>query len=185
MEYFNLSSKNAPVNRSSKLVCLWSSSDAKPPSGEENIELNHYFQRVVSTLTPILKRKKAQVKLHCPNVHVTSYPGYHAQVLTNLITNSVQHGFDIANENRIEITVEQVQENTFKVTYRDNGKGIPTNMTHKVVEPFYTTDRISGSTGLGLSICHNLATNALNGSFAVHTSEQGTHIVYTFSAIHL
>lgn len=149
---------------------------------EEQISLSSYFQRVVSTLNPILKRKNVQITLTGGECVVSTYPGYHAQILTNLVSNSVQHGFVDEVTNTIDICICELANDTFQVEYKDNGTGIPAELIHKVVEPFFTTKRVEGATGLGLSICHNLATNALHGSFNVYESEQGAHITYTFSS---
>lgn len=151
---------------------------------EESIVIEHYYQRVISTLTPILKQKNATINFTgCEGAAVT-YPGYHAQILTNLVTNSVEHGFSENSEkNIITIDIEKVSHEEFKVTYKDSGRGISEENISRVVEPFYTTARGSGSTGLGLSICHNLSTKPLKGSFTLHKCNTGTHIEFTFKTL--
>ncbi|MFD2167036.1 ATP-binding protein [Thalassotalea euphylliae] len=149
------------------------------------IALHPYYRRVISTLTPLLKQKNVNVAIESCDEIVNTYPGYHAQILTGLVNNSVQHGFMQSEGNTINITISKIDQTTFKVVYKDNGIGISPDSVSKVIEPFYTTNRASGSKGLGLAICHNLATNALHGSFLVKPSKQGAHIEYCFSPIDL
>lgn len=152
---------------------------------QENIVIEHYYSRVISTLTPILKRKNVKLTLKCCEDLALTYPGYHAQILTNLVSNSVQHGFSNTNNenNAITIQVTKLSNIEFKVVYKDNGVGISDEIVHKVIEPFFTTARCDGSTGLGLSICHNLATNPLQGSFIIHKCLAGSLIEYTFKSL--
>ena len=48
--------------------------------------------------------------------------------------------------------------------YSDNGVGIPEDQLSKIFNPFYTTKRGSGGSGLGLSIVYNIVTQTLGGS---------------------
>ena len=54
--------------------------------------------------------------------------------------------------------MEQVE-----ITFSDDGSGIPEDVQPHVFDPFFTTRRAQGSTGLGLYIVHNLVTQQLGG----------------------
>jgi len=50
-----------------------------------------------------------------------------------------------------------LNENPYlRITFRDQGTGIPSGMTAKVVEPFFSTKPEDEGTGLGLSISHGI-----------------------------
>jgi two-component system, NtrC family, sensor kinase len=77
------------------------------------------------------------------------------QVVINLLRNACQ-----ALEHRdqtISLRAERIDENRIAIRVTDTGQGIaPTDMPH-VFEPFFTTRRESGNTGLGLSVAFGIA----------------------------
>lgn len=151
----------------------------------ENIALSAYYQRLITTLTPLFKRKKVQVNFAgCDKDVLNTYPGCHAQLITNLVTNSIQHGFDDqGNDNQISITLAHANNGEFVVDYKDNGVGISNEIAERILEPFFTTSRFKGNTGLGLPIVYNLVTANLAGKFECIPSENGAHFRYHFSSV--
>lgn len=151
----------------------------------DNVSLSAYYERLIATLTPLFKRKKVEVTFEgCDKDVLNTYPGCHAQLMTNLVTNSIQHGFaeEVAN-NQIAIQLSHGENGEFIVDYRDNGSGIPTEIVNRVMEPFFTTSRNKGNSGLGLPIAYNLVTANLAGSFECVESEQGAHFRYRFGPV--
>jgi len=148
----------------------------------ENINIGNYYQQTVSTLRSILKPKKASIAIHCPdNIMLATYPGVHAQILTNLITNSVRHGFvDCSGSNEITINISQNDNGEVEVTYCDNGIGLTTEAKTRVFEPFFTTARDNGGIGLGMSIIFKLTTEKLQGDMTLESTEKGACFKYTF-----
>ncbi len=151
----------------------------------ESISLESYYQRVIFTLTPLLKRKKVDMFFDCCDDDlVTTFPGCHAQLLTNLVTNSIQHGFVESNiTNSIHIDISKEDEDTFRVDYQDNGIGISAKIHDQILKPFFTTSRSKGNSGLGLPIAFNLVSNDLSGTFECLPSKCGAHFRYTFTSI--
>ena len=150
---------------------------------QEEISLSEYYQRLIKTLSPLLKRKKAQLSFTgCDNDYLMTYPGCHAQILTNLVNNSVQHGFLAYGENDINVAIQQSPQG-FVVDYYDNGVGIAKENEKKIFEPFYTTTRRKGNAGLGLPISFNLVTTMLNGSFEFVPCAQGVHFRYQLPVV--
>jgi signal transduction histidine kinase len=130
-------------------------------------ELRDYINEVVSSLQPKLKKTRITVSIACPpDVMLDSYPGALAQVITNLTLNCVEHAFDPDDEGRIVIGVAQ-QGDWIEMQVTDNGKGIPPDMLDKVFDPFVTTRRGQGGTGLGLNIVFNLIAKQFGGSITV------------------
>jgi signal transduction histidine kinase len=139
------------------------------------------LQDVLKSLHPKLKKSNVEVILQCAdNLIVDSYPGALSQIITNLVINSIIHGFSTRQNGKITITVT-LQNRIYSISYRDDGIGIPNSIIDKVFNPFFSTRKQSGSTGLGLHIVHNLVTQSLKGNIQL-TSEknQGVHFIITF-----
>jgi signal transduction histidine kinase len=83
-------------------------------------------------------------------------------VLTNLVLNSIAHGFDQGQKGEIKLTFSQT-DGRVQFTFKDNGKGIPREIQEKIYEPFFTTKPYDGGTGLGLHIVYNIVTNQFRG----------------------
>jgi len=110
-------------------------------------------------------------------IEMDSYPGPLGQVLVNLMSNAYTHAFDGASEGVIEIRGRRAGPAHVSVVVSDNGRGIPTEDQRHVFEPFFTTRRGEGGSGLGLNIVHSIVTGVLGGKVALRsTPGQGTVI---------
>lgn len=135
-----------------------------------------YLQSIVLSLRPELKKGAYQVKLDVdPGLQLYSFPGIYSQIFTNLIMNSLIHGF--AGQNQGEIRIEaQLQPNFLQLNYYDNGKGIDPKIKPKLWDPFVTSNRQQGGSGLGTYILYNLITQALKGRIdLVEDVPKGVH----------
>ncbi|MPY23756.1 DUF3365 domain-containing protein [Shewanella sp. YLB-07] len=125
--------------------------------------LSEYFKEVIHSMLPKTKRAQVTVDLDCiEGRSCFIYPGFLSQVITNLIANSIIHGFAEQNNGTITLAVS-AQENEVSIQYSDDGIGIADDILPKVMEPFFTTKRDEGGSGLGFSIIHNIVTQKLNG----------------------
>jgi signal transduction histidine kinase len=111
----------------------------------------------------------------CPaNLLIDSYPGPLSQILTNFIMNSLLHGLSDAEPGCITIQVRPPSaEGMIELHYSDNGKGIPKDNLKHVFEPFFTTRRGEGGSGLGLNIVYNLVRQTLKGTISVQENTGG------------
>lgn len=50
-----------------------------------------------------------------------------------------------------------------KINFKDDGVGISKDILSEIFNPFFTTNRAGGSTGLGLSIVYNILKGKLEG----------------------
>ncbi len=151
---------------------------------EETINLRDYYSDVISTLAGVLNKKRVCLELDMPeDLKVRTLPGVHAQVLNNLIENSARHGFDAnSGPNRIFITGFCHADGSVQVDYSDNGKGLDAESREKIFEPFYTTARSEGGTGLGMSIVYNLIVQSLKGQIELLPGDSGVSFCYRFSS---
>jgi len=125
--------------------------------------LKTYIDDVFVSLHPKLKKTAYRVIVDCPeDLEIYSYPGAFSQIITNFVINSLIHGFEHQEHGQITLTVT-VQHGSFLLHYADNGKGVHIEECSKVFEPFYTTKRGQGGSGLGLHIVYNLVTQKLGG----------------------
>lgn len=105
-----------------------------------------------------------EVVLSCePALELESYPTTLAQVVSNLIHNALIHAFAAQDAGRIEVSARAHCNDEVDIEVRDDGVGVPAEICDKVFEPFVTTRRNRGGTGLGLHIVFNLVTQTLGG----------------------
>jgi signal transduction histidine kinase len=129
--------------------------------------LRDYIDEVVSSLQPKLKKTQIELRIDCPDdIELDTYPGALAQVITNLTLNCVEHAFDTDHRGTIAIRVRR-DGAIIEMEVSDDGKGIPADLIDKVFDPFVTTRRGQGGTGLGLNIVFNLVAKQFGGSISV------------------
>jgi PAS domain S-box-containing protein len=139
--------------------------------------LRTYLQEILLSLHPRLKRTSHRVELNCPDdIELDSYPGAVSQILTNLVMNSLIHAFEADEKGALSIDASRV-EGGVRLTYADNGRGMSSEQAARVFEPFYTTRRGSGGSGLGMNIVYTLVTDTLGGSIEC-TTQPGKGVSY-------
>jgi signal transduction histidine kinase len=121
------------------------------------------------SLEPKWKTTQHHVEIECDGtIELETYPGAIAQIITNLVTNSLMHGFEGYREDGVmTITVKRnagITNDQVTITYSDNGRGIPPEVLPRIVDPFFTTKQVQGGTGLGMHIVYNLVTQKLGGN---------------------
>ena len=154
--------------RSFKSVAVNQSNDSLLTCNIEQL-----VNEVLSTVTTMFKSKKYHIKLDVPKgFSLRTYPSAWTQILTNLLMNSHTHAFEHQITGDISIHIKQLGSN-YQLTYQDDGTGIPEHIIDKVFDPFVTTKRGSGGSGLGLNILFNLVFEKLNGTVKVENLDQG------------
>jgi len=139
---------------------------------KREFDLNEYINEVVFTFHNKLKHIPVNVKvIPDEELKITSYPGSFAQLLNNFIQNSIIHGFDNF-DGKAEITIEKyIEDDCLYLNYSDNGNGVKEDIKDKAFEPFITTKRNAGGTGLGLNIVYNIVTQKLHGELELQSTE--------------
>jgi signal transduction histidine kinase len=155
----------AALVRSFKQVAVDQSSD-----DIRSFNLGTYLNEVLLSLQPKLKGRPIEVAVDCPkDLVLESFPGAVSQIVTNMVVNSLMHGFE--RDQRGHITVHAALDGDHVVFgYADDGAGMDADTLAKLFDPFFTTKRGSGGSGLGGHILYNLATNVLGGSLRVESS---------------
>jgi signal transduction histidine kinase len=108
------------------------------------------------------------------DLELDSFPGPLAQVLSNLLENTLVHGFCATRPGLVRIQARR-HGARIDLVYSDDGAGIPTEHRGKVYDPFFTTRLGQGGSGLGLHIVQTLVTGVLGGHIVLQSSPgQGT-----------
>ena len=127
-------------------------------------DLAEVTEQVVRGLRFGLRRQGLTVNLECePDLAMNSYAGPYGQVLTNLVLNAAVHAFPDGARGSVQITAQALGKDKVEVLFSDDGCGMSAEVRRQVFDPFFTTRRDQGSTGLGLHIVHNIVTNRLGG----------------------
>lgn len=159
------------TRRAARLIQSFKQISVDQSSGEmRSIHLAEYLREVVAALRPTLKGRPGHIELQCPeDLRAHTYPGALAQVITNLIMNSVIHGFEGRARGRMDIVVT-AEDNGLRLLYSDDGRGMGPEALKKLFDPFFTTKRGSGGSGLGAHIVYNLITGPLGGRVQVESA---------------
>jgi signal transduction histidine kinase len=141
-----------------KQVAVDQSSEQK-----RKINVSQYLNEILISLRPKYKRTSHRVTVNCPeDIDIVTYPGAFYQVISNLVMNSLIHGFENIDNGEMIFNIS-LKETNVLIDYSDNGKGIKSELITKIFDPFFTTKRGKGGTGLGLHIVYNLVAQNLKG----------------------
>ncbi|WP_448566796.1 GAF domain-containing sensor histidine kinase [Thalassotalea ganghwensis] len=171
--------RGAALVKSFKQVAVDQSSD-----NIRDINFSEYIDEILLSLKPKLKQCQHEIIVQCPK-HICAQinAGAFAQILSNLILNSLIHGFENIEHGKIQIKVEQKDENIV-FRYADNGQGLEQHALDMLFEPFYTTKRSEGGSGLGAHLIYNLVTQSLHGKITAQSQiDKGLAYLIKFPAI--
>jgi C4-dicarboxylate-specific signal transduction histidine kinase len=150
---------------------------------DRDIHIPSFMNDVLISVKPRrLDPEKFPIRISCPdNLTVRAKAGPLNQVLINLIVNSMIHAFDGYENGQIDISFSMQNDSELEMVYSDNGKGVPSDISRKIFDPFVTTKRGSGGSGLGLHLVYNLVTQVLGGNIHFFSEEKnGVEFIVRF-----
>lgn len=150
-----------------------------------DFELNSYIGEIVSTFSSELRHHNIalEFQLSKEEIRMHSYPGAISQIIINLLQNAVFHAFEQTEDKKIILKTE-IEDSHAIISCIDNGKGVSKEIAPKIFEPFVTTKRNNGGTGLGLNITYNLVTQHLGGIIYLDTTvAQGAGFIINIPCI--
>ncbi len=117
-----------------------------------------------------LSTRSIDLEVHCDeDLKIYGDPGCYSQLHAIAFTNALEHAYDEDESVSGKIDVEvDLDGDTLNITYRDDGQGIGEEGMAHVFEPFFTTRRYQGGTGLGLHIFYLLVSRRLGGRATCH-----------------
>jgi signal transduction histidine kinase len=134
------------------------------------IELGTYVNDVIVSLRPEFRKRHHTVEVTIEHeIILETTPSAIWQIISNLVINSIVHGYNADQQGRLEIIVARKGDMAV-ITYRDDGNGMSVEVSRRVFEPFFTTRRGQGGSGLGLTIAYNLATKTLGGTISCRSA---------------
>jgi PAS domain S-box-containing protein len=169
----------ANLNRAAELIQSFKQVAADRNYSDQRVfDLADLTEQVVMSLKPGLRKQKLALSVDCkPNLMMNSYPGPYGQVLTNLFLNAVAHAFPNGNGGTVEIKVHEFGDDQVEILFADDGVGMSPEVRRRAFDPFFTTRRDQGGTGLGLHIVYSIVTNRLGGRLHLHSEPgMGTRI---------
>lgn len=151
---------------------------------KRSFNLNYYLSEIISNLKPVFKHTPYIINVNCPlDIIIDSYPGAYSQIITNLIMNSLKHGFGDRDYGTITIDVT-TRDDYICIDYKDDGKGISSKYISNIFTPFFSTSHNKGGSGLGLSVIKNLVDKTLQGSITCESdTDKGVHFIIKLPSI--
>jgi signal transduction histidine kinase len=138
--------------------------------------LSEATDQIIASLRPVLKKASIALSVDVPEgLVIDGYPGSYGQILTNLFLNAANHAFADGRSGAISISARPRGHEDIEIVFADNGAGMTPDVQRQAFDPFFTTRRNQGGTGLGLHIVYNLVTQQLGGQMMLDSSlGQGT-----------
>jgi len=165
---------SANLQRAARLITQFKAVASDRSSAERTrFELRATIDDVLSLMHSDIKHNRAAVTVDVPaQIHLDSYPGPLGQIVQNLVANALHHGIGAKPDGRVSITASATDD-TLTLTVCDNGAGIDPGAVPKIWDPFFTTARHDGGTGLGLHLCRQLAEHVLGGRLSLEPAPPG------------
>jgi signal transduction histidine kinase len=176
-KFINESAENLGIiyrnlNRAAELISSFKQVAVDQSSEESRVfNFKQLIGEILISLKPNLKKVQHEVVVNClDDINIRSMPGPITQILINLIMNSLIHAFTNIPQGTMTIDVS-VADNNCTLCYQDNGVGVSDDIKKRIFDPFVTTRRGEGGSGLGMHLVYNLVTQALNGSITINSEK--------------
>jgi PAS domain S-box-containing protein len=150
----------------------------------EEFSLREAVEGAVTSLSPEWMRSPVRVVVEGDAaLRMRAAPGFVFQVVSNLVVNALRHAFPDGRSGTVRFIVERTQSGA-RLAYVDDGVGAGAEVLARMFEPFFTTRRSDGGSGLGLNIVWNLITGQLGGQLeATSAPGQGMRILMMFPCL--
>ena len=165
------------LNRAADLIQSFKQVAADGTHTEQReFDLRETTNQIILGLAGVLRRAPVTVSVEIPlGLTVNSYPGCYGQILTNLFLNAIHHAFPQGRAGTIRIAARLDANRDIELAFADDGIGMTTDVRRQAFDPFFTTRRNEGGTGLGLHIVHNVVVQQLGGRISLESApEEGT-----------
>lgn len=148
---------------------------------KRRLDVAEHVRQTLDHLRPLARQAGLVVSVTSHgDLRCVTYPGALAQILTNFVTNTAMHGTrDDGQPTHVHVHVAREGE-SIVLRYQDTGRGMTSAVQEKAFQPFFTTTRARGGSGLGLHIVQSLVAEVLRGTITLESSAAGTQLTVTF-----
>ena len=143
----------------------------------ETFYLDEYINDLWVSLSHVTKKYEVSFENELSHERIFGDPGDYSQIFTNLFMNTFTHGYHPGDQVRIIVTSFSSGMGLI-IKYKDYGKGISPSSITKIFDPFYTTNRAGGGSGLGLNVIYQIIVNKLGGEITCD-SEKDRYTEFT------
>lgn len=147
---------------------------------KENISIKKSIEKAIESFKPKVIQDEIKLALNSPDIIVTHDPERIAQVISNLIKNSITAVKP--KTGAIQVNVEELPTEV-KISVNDNGTGIPIDKQKDLFTKFYQVDtsltRERAGSGLGLAICKGIVKNHGGKIWVESTPNVGSTFIFT------
>ncbi len=172
----------ANIARAGEIVQCFKGVAADHGGLRQTIALRPFFEQMSDSLRPQWEPPGHRMAVDCPaDLRMVSNPAILSTILEQLVRNALDHAFPEGRRGLVTLKAEASGPETVLLTVADDGEGIAEGTAGRILEPFFTTRRGTGSVGLGLNIVDNLAADRLGGSFTIASRAGGG----TLATLHL
>jgi signal transduction histidine kinase len=170
----SLLSKN--LNKTANLIDSFKNLSFDETGGEcLDFDILEYVEEIIRTHAMQFNHQNVKISLSGDSINIHSYPGSFYHIINNLLMNSLTHGFvDLTGKKQITINISELEGKSGMIEYKDNGKGIPADLKDHMFEPFTTSSRNEGKTGLGLFIIFKTVNEKLGGAVEYLPAEENS-----------
>ncbi len=132
----------------------------------------------LNSLSHSIDMAAISVSVRCDrNIALLGFPGDIFHIISQLINNAAVHAWDPDQRGNFRIAVEQ-DDKKLRLEVSDDGRGMTEQQRTSVFEPFYTTRRGQGGTGLGMHLVYNLVSRRLGGRIECRSKPgEGTRFI--------
>ena len=125
---------------------------------------------IEATLQPACQRGGHRLQLDClGEAELEGFPGTLFQIVASLAGNALAHAFEEGGGGTLRVRID-ASGDPVELLVEDDGRGMPAEVAARAFDPFFTTRRGSGASGLGLHIVHSLVTRVLGGSIELDST---------------
>lgn len=136
-------------------------------------EVGELTDQVLVGLRAESRKRRLMLDVTCePDLVMDSLPGPFGLVLTNLVLNSIMHAYPDGRQGTIRLKAGAFGDADIEIVISDDGCGMSPHIRRHAFDPFFSTRRHEGATGLGLHIVHSMVVDRLEGQLAL-VSEAG------------
>jgi signal transduction histidine kinase len=139
------------------------------------VDLAELLRDHAASLRPLVKTARVELQVEAESGTIVVSAGPLGQVITNLVQNSCVHAFSDDGRPRRVTVRGSLREDGLQLEVADDGRGISEDVRARIFEPFYTTRRDAGGSGLGLHIVENIVVQHFGGTLEVESEpDRGT-----------